>query len=496
MEKTRHGLFTQPEGEDTHIGRALVFLACLFCAVMAGIIVIQNINHIAAGGPKRLALTLALTLAAAGALYITNRVMRRERTILFLALGVCLLARLAYMLAVRTPPRSDFQLMYDAALRAASGDFSWTGPEGSYFWRWGYQIPFVLYQALVLRLCPSLWALKAMNLVFMTGIDWLIYQLGRRFLSERAAALSALLYAVYPASIHMAAVLTNQHISTFFLLLGVWILFRHSGLGGMALSGVCLAAGNLMRPEGVVFLATLLCCGASLLVRFPRREVLLRLAAGVLALLAGFAALSQAAALLLHASGAAPYGIGNRAPEWKFVVGLEATGNGGYSEKHIAVLDIADDGQRKQAARDIIAEEFRACDNIPGFFLRKLELMWASDEFFSWSTGFLDPGERKFPGVTVGQLITCMELAEKAIYLLVWLALPVAAVQIYRRREEDAAFFCLVAVCGAVCIYLLIEAQPRYRYFMMPLLFALSGLPVQRLMDRRKTLPFRKKKNR
>lgn len=485
--ESKGGLLHAPLGEEWSLGRVLTRLACL-CAAAIGLLVVgQNLTQLA-GDPLRLVWVLLLMVAIAAGVWLLARLPRTarwDRLLLAAALGLCFVLRLVWLLAVRTPPQSDFGLLYNAARQAAAGDFSWTGPEGSYFWRWSYQIPFVLYQAAVWKVVPSLWALKAVNLAFMVGIDALIYAIARRFLTPRAALAPTLLYAIYPASIHMAAVLTNQHIAAFFLLLGVWLLLTGKGWPQMLLVGAAFAIGNLMRPEVVTHLATLLCCAVCLFLRFPCREVGKRLAAGVLAVLVAYGGVSWSVSALITATGAAPYGVTNQIPEWMFVVGLDATGNGGYTERNAHVLAISDGQARRAEAQRVIADSFRQQEDIPGFFLEKAAFMWAEEEPFYWSTGFLDPAAVKF-GLSVENILHRLETAEKAVYLLVWICLPLTALFLCwgkRREESGAAFFCMIAVCAAFCVYLLIEVQPRYRYCTMPMLFLLSGLSAQALQS-------------
>ncbi len=487
MRGENNGLFRAPLGQEPQpLGRVVCRLGCL-CAGLIGLFVLAQNLLALAGEPLRLVGVLVLMAALAAGVWCLARLPQDKRwnaALLGLCLGLCLVLRLSWMLAVRTPAQSDFGLMLDAAQKAAAGDFSWTGPEGSYFWRWSYQIPFVLYEALVWKLIPSIWALKGMNLLFMVGIDALIYAVARRFLPARAALIPALLYAIYPASIHMSAVLTNQHIATFFLLLGVWLVLTGKGWPQMLLAGACFAIENLMRSEAIVFLATLLCCALCLLLRFPRRETVKRLAAGVLAVLVAYAGVSRAIPAGLTAAGAAPYGVTNRMPQWMFTLGLDAAGNGAYSDRNAHILTILDDDARTAETRRIIEESFRQRGDALGFFVEKTAFMWAQEESFYWSTGYLDPAARPL-GLSVDTTIKLLSTAEKALYLLVWLSMPLTALLLFRGREEDwaggAAFFCLIAVCAAFCAYLLIEVQPRYRYFIMPFLFLLSGLPALRL---------------
>ena len=267
-------------GRGTRWGRALETSALLFAAAAAALVVVQSV---AAQGNSRdwgwAGMVLLAAALAAAVLFGAARLPGSHRTLLAAAMALSLVLRLGYLLAVETPLNSDFELLHRAAVMLSQGDLTWT--EYQYFRNWGYQIPFVAYQALVLRIFSSDWALKLINLAAMLGTNFLLYQLGRLFLSGKAAAAAALLYAVYPGAIHMAPVLTNQHLSLCFLLLGLWLLLSRRGWRWMLLAGACLAVGNLFRPEGVVTLAAVTAAGVCLLARWPDRRRAAGLVLGV-----------------------------------------------------------------------------------------------------------------------------------------------------------------------------------------------------------------------
>ena len=170
---------------------------------------------------------LSVTLAAAALVLILCFTGRREwdaRAALPAILLLATAVRIAYIFIVPTQPVSDFSLLYEKAKDAAAGDFGFAYASEGYFSWWQYQIPFVLYEAAVYRVTSSMAALKLLNVVWSVGIDYLIYRMASRCLTKRSSLLAAFMYAVYPAQIIYASVLTNQHISMFFMLLGIELL--------------------------------------------------------------------------------------------------------------------------------------------------------------------------------------------------------------------------------------------------------------------------------
>ncbi len=207
--------------------------------------------------------------------------------------------------AVQTPLESDFAMLYQAAQKAAAGDFSFQ--HHGYFYRWAYQTGFVLWEAVILRVTGSIAVIKLINALFLSGINGLIYLLARRFVEERAAQAAALLYLVTLFPTLMTCVLTNQHISAFFLLLAVYVL---TGGGDRAFcvrralsAGFCLFIGNLMRPEGVVILVGLF--GTALFVLIMRRSLRgnRQMLLGIVITAAVYVVCSTAASWAISASG-------------------------------------------------------------------------------------------------------------------------------------------------------------------------------------------------
>lgn len=486
-----------PPAGPEKTGSKLVRAAVLLCAVgMAALVLLQSVWYqwtAQPGGPLRVAAILGCMALLAAGVWAFCRLPWRESTLLAVTLGVCAALRIGYILVVDTPIISDFYLLYDAAVRFLEGDMSWADFE--YYQWWGYQLPFIGYEALVLKLFPTTWALKLMNVAFMVGTDWLVYRIGRLFLSPRAAVAAAALYALYPGAIYTASVLTNQQSAAFFLLLGIWLLLGKDGWQRQLAGGAALGVGNLLRPEGLLFVATILFCALCLLLRRPGWRTAGGAAARVVLVLAIYWAVQAAAGGLLGAVGLAPSGIENTRPEWKFIVGLDAENRYGiYSGEHLDILYLDDPEERKALTEQVIVESFRKCENIPGFFLSKTEAMWAWDEPVNWSVSHLNREAEVFPGLTVGGVIDAFLTVERAFYLLAWLALPAAAWAVWREKggakAAGAGFFCIVFLCAFFCVYLLIEVQPRYRYLAMPVLFALSGCLIeQAACPRRRAQP-------
>ena len=174
---------------------------------------------------------------------------RQEKLTLAVILALAAALRVGYILIVPTQPMSDFALLYKSAQSAAAGDMSWADVTEGYFSCWQYQIPFVLYEAAILRLVPSMAALKMMNVVWGVGSVYLVWRIVSRFMPGRCALAAAFMLAVYPTQLMYSSVLTNQHISLFFVLLAITVLIETASPLGCALGGGCSLWATLCVPR-------------------------------------------------------------------------------------------------------------------------------------------------------------------------------------------------------------------------------------------------------
>ena len=186
--------------------------------------------------------------------YISNKYMSTfifTVSLIVLAFSV----RLIWVLNVPTPIESDFSVMYNSAIQATKGDFSFA--QDDYYTSWVYQLGFTMYQAFIIKLFgEGPFLLKLLNIMYCTGTTWLVYKITSYVFNEWAGRMAGLLYALYIPSIVLTSLLTNQHIATFLFYLGFYLLIT-KGLTHKYMwifIGVSLALGDIMRPLGAFVL--------------------------------------------------------------------------------------------------------------------------------------------------------------------------------------------------------------------------------------------------
>lgn len=454
-------------------------VACLYLGFT--LYQVQNVAYNGSGFAMALPL-LALLLAAAIGLMALH--VHHPK----LALGLMLLAalgvRLYLVLALPTAPMSDFQHMFEAGMETASGSLEWTHQTSTryYFYRWGYQIPFALYEGLLLSIVPDMLMIKLADVLWMTLTALMIYRIASRFAPSPMALGAAFLYALDPGCVYLVNMLSNQPLSTFLLLWGLDILLRAKKPVGFLASGLLLALHQLIRPEGVIALLSIGACALYRIILCPRRKLILKALKDVLLVLACYVLVTAGAEQLLIATDVAPSGIGNRRPEHRFAIGLNfSSHHGEYTSETSYIYKIEDEAERKAELRRFILEGFESCDKPLSFFLRKISAYWTDGSPYYWLYHDMESPSLPFGLSTYDfyALLTTLELCLRA--LVYGFTLLCLLYRLWRRQAEtlsqNPALLLCMAVIGCVfCAFLVLEVQPKYRYFVMPFLYCLLAL--------------------
>ncbi len=389
---------------------------------------------------------------------------------LFLFL-MAFLSRLAVILVVQTPPESDFDVLYRASVGVCNGDRSFL--DTGYFRRWPYQSGFVYFQSLLLEIWNSLFFLKLVNCFTAAATVVLVYRIAREFCSERAALLGAVLYSFLPYPLFYVTVLTNQFMASFLLYLGLYLLIRKKSrlcsYIRYLIFGLLLGVANILRPESIIPLTAV---GLYLLVSMRRvnfRENLLNL--GIL--FGTYFILSRGASFLFSATGLSPQGLSNNDPLWKFVLGFNHESGGKYATGDEPFL-----GNRTMEL-ELIRQ--RVLVPVPALLkLMRAKIMSFWGEYpLSWTfryamkTGISVCGRTISVAADVGRL----HLFTKCVMVAMYACGGLGTILHMRKKERALK---LLPVFNQVFVtfgvYLLIEVQSRYSYYVMPFVFILACL--------------------
>jgi hypothetical protein len=458
-------------------GRLCTLCALCFC----GLILLQNLQHILTGQPL---VVLAALVGAAAVVLLCIRFLRPFRGFAWALFSLRFALALLFILWLDSQPVQDFNTMYTAAAQLAQGSHAYL--EDVYFFNWAYQSGFVAYEALVIRLFgSSLLPLQLLNALWLALTNVLVYRIGCRFLPEKAAMTVSILYAIYPAPLFLAGVLTNQHLSVLLLYCALWVLVSGRELtpARASAAGALIALGNAIRPIGVVLLlAAVIWIMLRAMAHNKRTAALPALWTAASYVLVGLL-LSGAITL----SGINPEGLTNNQPMWKFVVGLNQTSSGSWNstdyEQYLSLPTDEAHAAMTEAVRDRLSV---GPAKLAGLALRKSSTMWAANEDLFWGFGHLD---EQAPAVTFpfsipwGTLQRLLAYCDKGVYLLSFaLALAGLFLHLFKKDRGGIPLVLVLLLCGYYAVHLIVEVQSRYRYFLMPCVFLLAGIAVARLL--------------
>jgi len=420
-------------------------------------------------------------------LYIIVRLIKVKAK--YFAIGVFILAFvLKAIVAVyyNTPPISDFAHFYDAALKAAKGDFSFS--TNGYFRLWGYQTGIVTYYAILIKILgSSILALKIVNCLFIAGLNVVLYLIAQKLVSEKCARFIALLYLFYPASFFLASVLTNQHVSNFLILSGVYIFIirQKIPIWGVVISASLIALGNVMRPQAIVVIVAIV--GSILfeiITNIRDKKTNIKFLKSIASFLIIYIVITQGLSFGVKVIGLNDNGLKNTFPLYKFVIGLNPETNGTYSQEDADKLTSIRDPQiRDEKAMEIIKERLADHKNLGILIIKKQIVMWAGmDISTEWGFSYLkDTGVNIFgKAVAYNSFIDTIQNLEKTFYIFIFYMAVFGILVGFRRLNNFNVFitFILILITN-FSLYSLIEIQPRYRDFQMIFIFIIAAMGIE-----------------
>ncbi|MCX7920515.1 MAG: glycosyltransferase family 39 protein [Clostridia bacterium] len=394
--------------------------------------------------------------------------------------------RLIWIISVETKPISDYDLLYKAAKAINSGNFNYIkGIE--YFQQWVYQLGFVVYQTLILKIFGEGYVvLKLLNVLFSVGTCVLVYLTAAKVFNENVGRIAGLAYAIYIESIYMCSVLTNQILASFLFYLALYLAICGARKYTFILVGVFIAIGNAIRPEGPVIIASiavfyLLFRGSdssgetdvqkghfkSILKSLLHRS---GLPVGVIIV---FFIVTQVFSFAIVHTGVSDYPLTNRNPLWKFVLGFNHQSGGMYNPKDDNYISKYPIGPERDAQeKKLIIERTKDKKKLVRLFFTKFKTMWA--DFDHSFINFVTPGTTLTPNK-----IKLVAYTEKINYTLMILFIIISLISIYMNKERFRSYHpLLIMVLGFIFIHIFIEVQLRYRYLVLPSFFIIGSYGI------------------
>ena len=412
-----------------------------------------------------------IVLALLIALFISNNSkIKHFGLVLFLFSFV---VRLIFVIIADFPQIYDFETLLEASKMFAVGDYSFN--EWWHFYTWGYQTGFVIYQGFLLKLFNSVFLLKALNVLYSSCLVFLVYFLAKKISDEKSARFVSLLYMIFPFYIFMNIIMANHHLATLLMYLGILFLIKKEKcFKDYIFAGILISLGNIIRPEGIIVVLAFLVYEFFLLDRNKLINIFVRVASFLIIYFSiGFIASS-----LVVKTGVNPSGLENMDPLWKFILGFNHDSCGYY--------DDSDSQYQVNRETELAIIKERALSDLPRtgkLMLCKIDRFWLSSGL-NFETGSFYNKEFNVFGLNVKfSVIEDIVMSFNKHIQITGLVLFFIGLCFYRKKVPNEALFLLIMTIITFFVFLFIEIQPRYAYFIHVSIFVLASLGVKFIYD-------------
>lgn len=414
---------------------------------------------------------------------------------------------------LNTQPVNDFFWFYNDALRVLAANE--VNIDSSMYSNSPELFSYVLWEALILKILGTdAFSIQITNTIACTIMAILIYFLLRK-INRQTAIVGGLLFSISPASIVLTPVLTNQHASLLFYLLAyLLVTVERANEKFLSLllryfaSGILIGIGQLIRPDGIIPLLSIL---AFLIILSPQISFLqrsnkifpwvLKIAQPALLgiiLCIGYALPINSFITISKVDRARYQYLTTLNTFYKIWVGLNPETRGTWSLEDRQLYDDLSINQSMDQSmlqiKIVLAERIK---NIPGLFTLfsdKIDVLWIDNDYsFNWATeDTLSTDEEKIleslperkrdriineKMVWLEDLETLFATFDKVFRVLIYVC---AVSSLWVRRNTITRFEILFLIVTTIYFgaHLLIEVQTRYRYFLLPIMVMLASPAV------------------
>ncbi len=390
-----------------------------------------------------------------------------------------LITRLIAVFILKPPIELDFAVLYNASNALLKGDLSFTNT--SYFRLWGYQMGQVLYQTLLLKIWFNPLIIKIGNAVISSGTVLLIYFISKEIFKEKTARVVSLLYSIFMFPLLFNTVLSNQILSTFLTYFAIYLLFskkfiKMNSYVKYLLVGLTLGLANIIRPEGIVILTTLILFSIYYLIKSNFIDTIKKV--GIIFL--SYLVITNLCSYLLIVTNVSPIGLSNKDPLWKFVLG--------FNYESVGMYDRNDDYLVGNSDLEIKVIKERTIGNIaklPILFVKKTNNFWLSVDLY-WSNNYLENETVNILGFNLkGHDINQVLINySRCIYYFMFGCLFLGLYKNRKKEKNEITTFLQIMILVYALVYLLIEIMPRYVYLPQVGLFILSGFGIEYILEK------------
>ena len=399
--------------------------------------------------------------------------------VLYLLL-VGLIVRIAGIVIFNVSQTSDFAVLLEAARKFNLGDYSFS--KTGYFSMWPYQTGFVLYEALMLKIINSEVFLKILNIFYELGLTYFIYKTIKKLVGEDEARIVSSLYAVFPFSIYSATVISNHHLSALLGYLSIYFLLKNDKedeLKNYIIAGILLGLANVLRPEGIVVIFSYLLYRVLKLTKknFKKSKKLVLTVVRCSIFVCFYLLINMGTSRYLVKNNINEDGLKNNNPLWKFVLGTNLDTCGRYDTNDEIYL--GDEAKELEVIKERINNPLK----IGKLLVCKTNNFVLNGSLES-SSGIYNDKVISVMGISISYklLEDLVSGVNKVIYGVMILGLIVGVFLKKKDILNNNLFYFYILFITNTLVYMLIEIQPRYTYFINITVFILGSVGLKELL--------------
>ena len=236
-----------------------------------------------------------------------------------------------------------------------------------------------------------------------------------------------------------------------------------------------MGLGNVIRPEGIVILTTLI---VFLIITLKKKEIKTQLLKSIFIFL-GYYLTVTLCSIILVVTNISPIGLSNKDSLWKFVLG--------FNHETVGMYDVNDEwalGNQTEEMNLIKERTIGSIEKLPILFVKKIRNFWFSSDIY-WSNNYLENNQvnvlgHEVNGTNINEILINYNTT---IYYFMYCLLFLGLYKSEKVEKNNLIKFLTILICVYIGVYLLIEIMPRYAYLPQVALFILSGLGIEYLLN-------------
>ena len=420
----------------------------------------------------------AALLLGAGLLLLCRK-KRRSSFVPVIPGAAAVLFSIAFVLALGTRQRYDFEAVAEAARTFAQGNYKML--HAPYLNAVSYQLGVIFPMEVFARLFPFLdlqMSMQVLNVFFSAGIVWLLFRTLRLLFPEDGASGTAAFAALLFLPMLLNCVFVYGTLPMLLLILVsadcfVLLSRENTGLSGNSRilhALVCICAAGLacmLKPNAYIYLVALFLCSAIACIREKSlKKLLLPAASLALALLLSRGVIFQ---YELRSGVTLKANVGTKA---RLVMGMQDGPAAGwynlYVERYFP-LDVTKAQEEEQTSADLRAEIAKKLEN-PGqalrFYAEKLLTQWLDPTYGTVRYGQVsEHGNQQLADAVYADsspLQKALSFWMKCSQLLFYVLAFIGLVAMLRAGTRAEVFLLPLTVFGGACYHMIFEAKSHY----------------------------------